>query len=82
MTEQIKEIIYADPFSLLVITGRGKLRRLFTPFRVRCVMPVDRIPHNTIVYVEAIFTNQQYCMVYMINQRMYPYKHFQIELVH
>jgi len=77
----IPEVIkYQDPKSLLVIGEHGQLRQLFVPFKVKCVQPLEHIPANTWVYVEAVFLHPRHRLIYWINQRLYPYDQFRIEV--
>jgi hypothetical protein len=70
-----------DTKSVLVVGQAGKLRQLHVPFRVQCIEPVERIPEHTWVYVERVLMHPRYLLLYGINQRFYPYRHFRIELL-
>src|SRR3712207_9190320 len=44
---------------LLVVNVSGQIRLLYTPFRVLCIVASGRIPLNTLVYVEEIWSNDK-----------------------
>ena len=45
---------YNDPYSLLVVSSTGKVRKIFTPFNVICKTPISGIESGEIVVVEMI----------------------------
>lgn len=63
---------------LLLINPQGKLRFLFTPFRVLCLRTSNGIPANTWVYVDAVFSHPEYRIGFMIQGNIHPYNQFQI----
>lgn len=73
-------IKYQDPKSVLVVNDKGKIRQVFTPFKVQCMEAIEHIPLSSIVYVEAVFMHKQYVLLYFINQRLFPYHHFRIQV--
>jgi hypothetical protein len=81
MSEQAT-VKYQDPKSLLVVNSKGILRVLYVPFTVKCIQPVKNIPVNTTLYVEGVYLHRKYLLVYHINQSMYPYVYFRIDLSH
>ena len=64
--------------SVLLINPLGKIRRLFTPFKVVCIESINGIPFNTLVFVDEVLNNDQDQLLYQINGGLYLYKHFQI----
>lgn len=53
MDFNIKPIFYNEN-TLLVVTKRGILRIMRTPFVVRCIIPYGKVKINTLVYVDAV----------------------------
>ncbi len=45
---------YNDPYSLLIVSSNGKIRKIFTPFEVICKDPISGIESGEIVVVEMI----------------------------
>jgi hypothetical protein len=77
MNEQVK-LQYAGSNSLLVVNPKGKLRRLFVPFAVKCVTGINFIRQGSTVYVEAVAEHHQYKLVYLILGGWYPYLYFRV----
>ncbi len=66
--------------SALFITGKGKLTTIYCPFRVICVMPVNDIPLDTWVYVDAVVSHPEYIIAYLILNDYYPYNCFYLPI--
>jgi len=56
------------------------IRRLYAPFRVTCIDPVDQLFIGVRVYVDAVFIDHKHMLVYQINAKGYSYKHFSIQI--
>lgn len=64
--------------SLLVINENGKIRRLYTPFRVLAIESINTIKKGSWVYVEKILVNEKHQLVFEINGEGYLYDLFRI----
>lgn len=73
------DVKFVNNTSVLLINPLGKLRRLYTPFQVVCIEPMEGIPINTILIVDEVANNQQDQLLYLINGSIYLYKHFHIK---
>jgi hypothetical protein len=73
-------IIYYDSFSIAVINPSGKIRRLYTPFMVKCISKIDDIHENCSVYVDEVFKDPDEMIVYKIGGNLYPYSSFRISI--
>ena len=71
---------YYNPNALLIINQNGKLRVLYTPFRVLCIVAIGRIPLNTSVYVEKVLSNSFDELQYVIYNDEYSYRHFKVPI--
>ena len=71
---------YVTDGCLLLITSKGRLKIIYTPFRVLCIKETNGIPANSWVYVEAVFQHREYKIGYQIHGNLYPYNHFQINI--
>lgn len=71
---------YYHSNALLVINSKGLIRVLYTPFRVLCGVSINRIPQNTWVYVEEVYSNEKDELQYLIYGAIYSYKHFTIPI--
>lgn len=67
-----------DGFTLFIINEKGKLKQLYTPFRVLCVIAVEGILSNTQVYVDEVRWNDDGKLLYVIFQKPYNHSHFYI----
>ena len=72
------EVKFINCNSVLLINPLGKIKRLYTPFKVICVEQIDSIPINTSAYVHEVLNNDQDQLIYQINGALYLYKYFQI----
>jgi hypothetical protein len=73
------QIKFYNPFSLLVVNRKGKLRQLFVPILVKCSHPCGTIQKDSMVYVEQVTANTQYRILYRVFDKWYPYYFFVIE---
>ncbi|MFZ4672431.1 MAG: hypothetical protein ACOYLT_10500 [Flavobacterium sp.] len=71
---------YVTDGCLLLINPKGRIRVLYTPFRVQTIISSFGIPENTWVYVEAVFEHQEYIIGYLINGAIHPFKNFKINV--
>lgn len=67
-----------DSQSLLLINNKGRLKRLYTPFRVQAVQPAGIIKSHSIVYVTSIIQDKQDKLLYRILNSWIPYHQFQL----
>lgn len=67
-----------DSQSLMLINAKGRLRRLYTPFRVQAIQPVGIIKTNRIVYVTAVIHDEHAKLLYRILNNWIPYHQFQL----
>ena len=70
-------IIYCDERSVMVVNPKGKLRQLYTPFRVVSIIP-DGASKNTVYMVDEVKTTANDKLVYIINGRPYYHHNFAI----
>lgn len=64
--------------SLLVINLNGKIRRIYTPFKVLAITSIGNITKNTWVFVQKIALNEKQQLLYVINDEQYLYESFRI----
>ena len=69
---------YDEGYSILTVNDKGKLRRLYTPFRVLCIVPVEDILPNTQVYVDEIRWNDEGKLFYVIFKKPISHQYFYI----
>ena len=73
-------IIYYDSFSILVINSTGRVRRIYTPFRVRCTNKIDDLEVNTSCFVDEVLEDEDEKLLYLITGNLYPFNHFSITI--
>lgn len=69
---------YFNHEGLLVITEKGVLKRLKTPFKVLLIIGVDSLKAHEMYQVNAVITNAQNIMVYAIGGQCYGYYLFMV----
>ena len=67
-----------DPKTLLVVNSIGLMRRLYTPFRAKCIVSVGAISKDTLVYVEAVLGGVNGELYFFVFERPYRHIHFQL----
>jgi hypothetical protein len=67
-----------DPHSIMVVNTKGVLKKLYCPFRVKCIEPVQDIRENTWCYVDYVEQSANEKLLYWIGSKKYSYRHFHI----
>ena len=67
---------YCHPNSILIIDARGKLLRLYCPFKVMVIADIHYYKSEEIVDVMAVKISDELVMLYVIRQIAYPYYFF------
>ena len=75
------EILSFNQESILVLTHKGVIKRLYCPFLVRCIETNDGILENTVCYVDRIYDDPNDRILYMIGGNLFPYHFFLIQIV-
>lgn len=70
---------YNDSHSILVINREGRLKQVFTPFKVKCIEDHGRLKNNSIVFVEEVLANWDNSIFYKIGNNFYIYRNFLID---
>lgn len=73
-----RKIRFYDENTLIVVTSKGLLRLLRTPFQVRCILPTENLKINTLVYVEAVAEGKEDKILYRILGVWVSYKSFSL----
>jgi len=67
-------VYYHDSQSILVVNPKGKIRKLYVPFRVLS------IENNSWMYVTEVGSKNNDELIYFINGNPYPYSLFEIRI--
>jgi hypothetical protein len=73
-------INYHDPNSILVINPIGKMRQVFTPFKVQVKEPTTNLDVNSWVVVDLVKASPTYKLMFKIGPNWYPYHLFRITI--
>jgi len=72
---------YCDSNSILLVNSKGFLRKLFCPFRVKCLKSSQNIKAGTMMWVDEVANNSRDELVYWILGKPYLYTDFEIKAV-
>lgn len=76
----IKCSSHEEEYQFYIVTTNGYLKALYIPFQVICLIEVDDLKLNTIVYVEAVSTHLKHIVIYRVLGRWYPFNQFKIKI--
>lgn len=71
-------ISYGSKNSILLVNSLGRIRELYTPFRVKVAGDIDNLKKGTYVYVEEVGCSQDGMLVYIIDTIAYLHNSFRI----
>lgn len=74
-----KRVIYMDENVLMVVTNKGVIRILVTPFRVICIISNDRLKANHLYKVDRVIGKGRY-IFFVINKFTYSHSVFHIHI--
>lgn len=77
MDLQIQEVNYINPYSILVVTPI-KIVRLYCPFQVQVILPVDMLQPDQLLDVRKVMTSKDKMLLYLIGGKAYQYYYFMI----
>lgn len=70
------KIHYLNSNTLLIVEKGGVLKRIFTPFLVKCIIPIENIPLDEIVEVTEVFSNKETPLIYRIRGKLFANYYF------
>ena len=71
-------VAYCDNNSILIINTLGRMRRLYTPFRVVCREDYMGLRKGTSLYVDEVTSTPQDELLYITGIGVYAHSHFSI----
>ena len=74
------QIIAQNTRSILVINSKGYIRELYCPFRVQCILAIDKIVVGTWVWVDKVTYSVNVVLLYHIHGNLYSFNHFAIHV--
>ena len=75
-----KITIHPNDVNILVVNNHGYLKRIYLPFRVKCILAVGSIRVNEFVYVDGVAEHSVHLIAYFIHNEWHPYHAFQIRI--
>jgi hypothetical protein len=76
--EQGYTVSYCDHSSILIVNSLGKMRRLYTPFRVTCKEDYQGLRKGASVYIEEVASTPQGDLLFITNTGTYTHSYFKI----
>ena len=73
-------INYHDPNSILVINPIGKMRQVYTPFKVQVKEPTLNLDVNSWLLVDLVKASPTNKLMFRIGSKWYPYHLFRITI--
>jgi hypothetical protein len=80
MKKKIVKYYYYDEESILLVNHKGKIRRLYTPFKVLCMETIDNLRCGVWVYVDAVRNSDKDELIYLIQGKEYLHFNFCIQI--
>lgn len=71
-------VFYGSSDSILLVNSLGRIRELFTPFRVKVLDDIGDLKKGTFVYVEQVIGTPEDKLVFITNTGIYPQCKFRI----
>lgn len=76
--ELIELLEYCSPNIIYVVSGRNKIMKLQTPFKLKVLQDVGKLKMNQLVFCTQLKITQQGKIVFCIESRNYHTHHFDI----
>jgi hypothetical protein len=67
--------------TLLVVNKQGKIKIIYTPFRVVCISQTQFIAVGVRVYVDEVLSNDKDELLFIVFNTPYSYKHFKLPIM-
>lgn len=71
-------VSYCDHSSILIVNSLGKIRQLYTPFRVTCKTDGLGLTKGSSVYIEEVASAEGDGLLFITNTGTYPHSCFTI----
>ena len=74
------QINYINHNSILIINPKGKIRQLFTPFKVQLINDTSILKKSSWVVVEEIRQHPKHLLIYRVINHWWPYFIFKLDV--
>lgn len=69
---------YGSRNSILLVNSLGRIRELYTPFRVRVIDPTDDLTEGSFVYVEEVASTEEGKLAFITATGIWDHSRFRI----
>lgn len=70
---------YCDESSILLVNPAGQLRRLYCPFRVRCITQESGFKEGVWLWVEQVSVSSKDELLYLVLGAFHTHSHFEVK---
>lgn len=78
--KRLVKYYYYDGQSILLVNHKGKIRRLYTPFKVLCIDTIGALRCGVYVYVDEVRHSAKGQLIYLIQGKEYMHENFCIQI--
>lgn len=72
------KVQYHDAHSILIVNSKGIIRKLRTPFRVRCCKAIGAYREGVYLYVDEVGSTDEDLLMYHIGDVPYYHHYFRV----
>jgi hypothetical protein len=72
------QVQYFDAHTILIVNSKGTIRKLQTPFRVRCCKAVGVYREGVYLYVDEVGSTEKDQLIYYVGDTPYYHHHFRV----
>ncbi len=72
------KVQYGSTNSILLVNSLGRIKQLYTPFRVKVEEDTESLKKGTYVYVEEVASDPQDRLIFLTNTGAYLHSSFRI----
>lgn len=80
MKKKLAKYYYGDEQSILLVNHNGKLRKLYTPFKVLTITTIDNLRCGVWVFVDEVRQSAKEELIYLIQGKEYLHFNFCIQI--
>lgn len=71
-------VSYGSTNSILLVNALGRIRQLYTPFRVKVIEDVEGLKQGSFIYVEEVASSSDDRLMFITNTGAYLHSKFRI----
>jgi hypothetical protein len=78
--KKLVKYYYYDEQSILLVNHKGKMRRLYTPFKVLCIDTIGGLRCGVWVFVDEVRHSAKDELIYLIQGKEYLHSSFCVQI--